>query len=214
MPALDVLTDKVLNNRWDLKENAAELKAQADRIRQFHHSIFPNITLTAGYDLVEQGSHGVSGVFVMGSFPLPIFDHQQGNLAASKATQARLLSERVALEESIRRQIILQYQKLQASQIEWNQVKTQLIPLADQADQLALKDFSAGKSHLGDVLGQHQNAFSVQLASMDSYIRYQQALNDLEALLRDGINVAGLENNSEDTMDPDEDIPIEHSDDG
>jgi cobalt-zinc-cadmium efflux system outer membrane protein len=49
------------------------------------------------------------------SIPLPVFNRQQGNIAEASSLRARARSERMSLEQAVRRDVLLAYQRYQAA---------------------------------------------------------------------------------------------------
>lgn len=184
LPSLDSLIEQALNHRKDLQAKQAELKAEGDRLKLFKRSRIPNVTLTAGYDIVNpQANRFISGIFTMGQMEIPIFDRQQGHIERTLATQARLQEEQEALIRQIRSEIEISYRQVTYNQTQWRRFQTQLLPLADIVDRQALESYQTGKTGINDVIGQHQNAFNVRQEALSRFIAYHQSLAELEAAI-------------------------------
>lgn len=184
LPSLDTLITQAWNHRQDLKAKQAELKAEANRLKLYKRSRIPNLTLTAGYDIVgPEANRFINGIFTMGQMEIPIFDRQQGHIEKTLATQARLQEEQEALIRQIRNEIEISYRQVTYHQTQWRHFQTQLLPLADTVDRQALESYQRGKTGINDVIGQHQNAFNVRQEALSTFIAYHQSLAELEAAI-------------------------------
>jgi cobalt-zinc-cadmium efflux system outer membrane protein len=188
LPPLETLQTASLQNRKDLQVNTAALQAEKDRLRLFHRSIVPDLTLQSGYDLVNNPPTWISGLYITGKVDIPVFDHQQGNIAKSKAAYHRLLAEREALKLNILTNVDAAYQKAQAQQAQWQRFRQTVLPGAMQVERLSQRSYEMGQTGIGEALIAHQNTLSVRQKAVQAFTDYQLALSDLEASLGRRLN--------------------------
>jgi|GEM_PF-2305925 len=189
LPPLQTLVNTALARRKDLKANTAAMQTEEDRVRLFKRSRLPNLTVTSGYDIVTPDNKKfIGGNFTMAQFEIPIFNHQQGNIAKSQATHQRLQAERAALMRQIQKEIQISYQRVNYNEAQWHRFQTELLPLADIVDKQALDSYQRGKTGINDVIGQHQNAYNIRQEALDTFISYQNAVSDLQTALSKSIS--------------------------
>jgi cobalt-zinc-cadmium efflux system outer membrane protein len=181
---IDTVLQDSLKNRQDLQAKAKAIQVQQDRIHLYRLSIVPDLTLQAGYDVVtSQTSPTRHGIFTIGRVPFPIFDHQQGNLAKARATYQRLLTERALLEHQIRTDVMVNYEKVQSHQAQWENYLHVILPEAKEVETLAQQSYQAGKIDIRDALLTHQHTLLIRQQALQAFSDYQQAITDLESEL-------------------------------
>jgi cobalt-zinc-cadmium efflux system outer membrane protein len=193
MPSLLALTNQAFANRNDLKVNQAALQTEEDRTRLFQRSRIPNLILTMGYDMVTpDNKRFIGGSFNMAQFEIPLFNHQQGNIAKSQATHTRLLAERASLKQQIQKELQVSYQKVIYNEEKWHRFQTLLLPLANTVDAQAVDSYQRGKTAINDAIGQHQNAYNVRQEALETFISYQNSIDNLESSLSKGLATGGV----------------------
>ncbi len=180
---LSQLEQEALTNRDELHINQVGLQSEKDKIKLYHRSILPDLTIGAGYSLAFNAPVWDNGFYVNGSFNIPIFDHQQGNIAKSKATYQRLLSERAAWEQQIKTEVQTSYQNVLSQQAQWQRYQKTILPMARQVEQLSQKSYQMGQTGITDVLTTHQNTLNIRKQTKQKLANYQLALTNLETAL-------------------------------
>jgi outer membrane protein, heavy metal efflux system len=153
--------------------------AQAERI--------PNVTLTAGPDLVTQvGETGRSkqlSAFVMGSVELPLFNQQQGAIAQAQAKR----QQAIAQQQAIKAQVALQLASAQTSLAHHlehlTSYKTHLLPQAQVILTKSQRSFEVGKAPIMVPLNAQQTLATIQLGYFNTLSEAHKALADLEQAL-------------------------------
>jgi len=188
LPELMTLAE---SRRKDLKANEQAIEAETARLKFFRVSRIPNITVTSGFDMVSPDDRKyIGGFFLMGQVELPIFNHQQGNIAKSTAIKNRLLLEHDVLLQKIKQELEIAYQNLSFTESQWKR-QHDLLPLADTVDNEALAEYLKGKSTINDVLGQHANAYFARQQALNTFIAYQEALSRIETVLTMSLTAGG-----------------------
>jgi cobalt-zinc-cadmium efflux system outer membrane protein len=179
---LDALLKEALANRKDLQAQTLAIQAQRQQIHLFRFSRIPDVTLQVGFEKVTEPSKEY-GVFVLGNVDIPIFDRQQGNLARAQATYQRLVAERALLEQQIRTDVTVNYERMISQQAQWENDIHTILPEAKEVETLVHKSYEMGKTGIGNALLAHQSTLTVRKQSMQAFFSYQKAISDLENAL-------------------------------
>ena len=103
-----------LRDRLEIKIVRQEIVAAKAGKKLAKGNILPNGQISFGYDRQVNFAPepNLNKMYVMGSFPLPVFDVQQGELARISATLKQLDLEMLSQQNVIRGQIALAYRKV------------------------------------------------------------------------------------------------------
>jgi cobalt-zinc-cadmium efflux system outer membrane protein len=142
-----------------------------------------DLTLTIGNKRDE--TLGRDQTVVGFSIPLPLFDHNQGNLreALSRSDQAsdELRATRVRIENELRQA----YQRLKVAHEEAMLYQSEVLPDATTAYRAATKGFEYGKFGFIDVLDAQRTLFQVESQYLRSLSEAHAAAAEIERLTGD-----------------------------
>lgn len=180
LPALQSLEEKALHNRKELQENQLALQTERDRLTLFRISIIPNLILQTGYDKVTTPPVG-DGLYATGKMDIPLFDHQQGNIAHAKAAYQRLLAERQDLIRTISTDVKVTYERALSHQQQLLRFQREILPSALEVDRLAQRSYQIGQTGIVEALLAHQSALNIRQKAVQTFTDYEQSISDLEA---------------------------------
>jgi cobalt-zinc-cadmium efflux system outer membrane protein len=125
------------------------------------------------------------------SIPLPIFNRQQGNIAEAASLRARARSERMSLEQAVRRDVLLAYQRYQAARRSLEVFTGNVLPESRESFQIVQLAHRLGELRLLDVINQERLFIEAQMSYVAAQKDYFTALADLQGAI--GRNIATLE---------------------
>lgn len=159
------------------QSNTALLKAER----------IPDLGLQFGVDLNNPGPPGQThtGGYIVGprgglSMGLPIFSHNQGEIAESLATQRAIEGELAATRRNLDATVSAAYFDLQARQTQAQVYRDTILPSSRRLEDLAEESYRAGKANLLVVLTAQHDVQQVERDYLDSLQALQSALAQLE----------------------------------
>lgn len=183
-----------LESRPDLR--AARLReALADsEIEMAKVQAVPNITASARYTPERNIIEGLlrpeerivdsSKLFRFGiSIPLPLFNRQQGNIAEAVSLRTRARSERLALEQAVRRDVLLAYQRWETARRSLEVYMRTVLPENQQSFQIVQLSYRLGESRLLDVINQQRLFLEAQSNVLTGQKTYHAAWVELESAI-------------------------------
>lgn len=128
------------------------------------------------------GQVGVEGFFDVG-VEIPLFNRNQGGVAAAKADseRARLEVERASLE--IRKRLARAFQEYQDAASAADRYQTQMIPAAQEAYDLYLKNYRAMSGAYAQVLMAQRTLFQLQEEYVNQLVMAWQASVEINGFL-------------------------------
>ena len=124
------------------------------------------------------------------SIPLPLFNRQQGNIAEAVSLRARAHSERMSLEQAVRRDVLLAYQRVQAARRSLEVFTENVLPESRESFQIVQLAHRLGELRLLDVINQERLFLEAQMSYVAAQRDYFIALTDLEGAI--GKDIAPL----------------------
>ena len=164
-------------------------------IRRAQVEKIPDVLVSGGVhynrELLERGPGGTvrpvgrEGFFQIG-VPIPIFNRNQGNVAAARAEaeRARLEVDRTRL--ALRSRLAAVYKEHQDSLAAVERYRTQMIPSARQAYELYLKSFRQMAAAYPQVLIAQRNLFQLQEDYVAALVGAWQSAVEIRGLLLTG----------------------------
>lgn len=175
VPQLEQLT---LRDSPSLKRARQDvIRAQAALASAKRESV-PDLQIHAGAqnNFEPLGEFGATAVgvhaFVTAGINLPVFNRNQGNIAAARADIARAQSEVTRVELSLRQDLQPLVQSFQSSLFEAGRYKNEMIPRANRAYQLYLEKYGQMGAAYPQVLVSQRTLFQLQ-------VRYIRVLENL-----------------------------------
>ena len=104
------------------------------------------------------------------SFPLPVFNRNQGGIKEAKANMIKADAENYAAGLALRQSAIQAYERLAASLVEAKRYQSEIIPSAREAYKQADDGYSRGAFSFLDLLDAQRVLYEVQEARLDSLL--------------------------------------------
>ena len=140
----------------------------------------PDPSLNAGVrDFRENGSQA----FVFGvSFPLPVLNLNQGNVAKASAELNRARSDSRQAELMLEQSLLENWQGWQTSYLEATSLRKRILPAAENAFNLAWEGYEKGKFPYLEVLDAQRTLFKAREQYHDSLKNYHASRANVERL--------------------------------
>jgi len=145
----------------------------------------PDVTLSAG--ISHERDSGNERALLAVSLPLPLFDRNQGNIAAARAEVDRAREKRRATEVQLRAELAGQWQQLQTALQETTAIRKDMLPGALEAFAAAEEAYRSGKLEYLDVLDAQETLFEAEMQLLDALTALHQTLTAIERLVGGGL---------------------------
>lgn len=161
--------------RWKTEEQQRGARLALERA-----NAIPDLTLFAGGRNLQASN---DNAFVAGiSLPLPLFDRNQGGIAAARAARSRAREESRAARNQAIASLAASYRDLSGAFIEAGTLQEQILPAAGQALEAANLGYREGKFGFLEVLDAQRTLFEVRGQYVEALAAYHQARAEVERL--------------------------------
>lgn len=140
----------------------------------------PDLTLTAGARRVEDSDD--TGAVLQFSVPLPLFNRNQGNIAAAQARLLKARHEGLAARVEVNAVLLEAYSRLVASSERLKALEKEILPSAKELSDATSKAYPTGGSDLLSVLDAQRTVYSTRLEIVNASAEFQKAKVQIEAL--------------------------------
>ena len=166
---------------------AAELAVSAARADTHLQRavIWPDVGVSLGYtrDYIDQPpDRGFDALNLGLSVTLPLFDHNQGQIVTSDANLRAAEATLAFTTDGLRSSLRSSYSNLIAQKHQADELRKNVIPLAEKALQLATKSFEVGSSRIIDVLNARQSLATARGSLIAALLSLDQAIAGIENL--------------------------------
>lgn len=114
---------------------------------------------------------------------IPVFNRNQGEIAASLGERMQAQHQREFVEANIKRDVTLAYRRYRAAAEALVLYATQIIPTAQKNLQAVRSAYNAGEFSIFDIVGEQRRLIENETAYNDVLTDYYSALADLERAL-------------------------------
>ncbi|HKK17649.1 MAG TPA: TolC family protein [Opitutales bacterium] len=170
-----------VNDAPEVARWAAEISASEAAYKLVRAEAIPDPVLRVGIKQ-DEGSND-HGLIVGISLPLPLFDRNQGDLAAARAGERAAQENRRAAELRVESALSNSYFTLAVAHAESTALDARALPAARKAYEATLSAFSAGQLPYLDVLDASRSLLELERRHIDALVSYHNAKAELEALL-------------------------------
>jgi len=180
VPPLEQLAPLVDQNpdvaRWKTEEQQRSAKLELERA-----NAIPDLTLYAGGRNIRDTSDNaiVAGL----SIPIPLFDRNQGGIAAAHAARGKALSESRAAHNRALAALSSNYRDLKAAFLEVRTLEEQILPAAEQSFEATDFGYREGKFGFLEVLDAQRTFFEVKGQYLEALAAYHEARAGVERLI-------------------------------
>ncbi len=140
--------------------------------------IVPNITVSAG--VLNNQEIGQNQALLGLSIPIPVFDHNQGNVQEAVSRKFKAEDELVAIKNRIQINLATQYEKLSVARQATLALQTDILPNAQSAFDAANRGFSLGKFNFLDVLDAQRTLYQAKSQYINALLEAHQSIAEIE----------------------------------
>ena len=176
---LNSLIEKAYQNRPEIKAIQKNIEAQKQRLKLAHSNIVPNLTVSAGADIVT-GDEKKTSAFVIGSIDVPIFNHQQGVIKEIKAQKEIYEKELEAQKITVAQEVKNAYSEIISNVQSIKIYENELIPHAKNVVEKSELSFKEGKSNILVPLNSQDAYINTKFGYIQTLNEYEKAVSDLE----------------------------------
>jgi len=168
----DRIVDQIVQSSPSLKRAQQEVRRAEAELKSAKHESIPDLQVRAGLQQNFEPLNGYPGKsvglqgFATIGIALPIFNRNQGNVAAAIAGLERAKAETIRVQLSLRQSSQSMLQDYLAAQSQADRYKIEMIPRATRAYQLYLAKYRQMASAYPLVLVSQRTLFQMQVAYM------------------------------------------------
>lgn len=186
--SLNKLIETALTTRPEMQQNQKGQKATQRQLALAKANRIPNLSLTAGPDIVVPGGgENQYSVFFIANMELPVWNRQQGPIQKALAEQVQLQEEQAALKNKIILEVTNAYNAFFAHQNRVMRYETELFPKAQEVVEKSRRSFEEGKSSILVSLNAQQAYTNTRLGYLQAMVDMQNAISDLERAVGTGL---------------------------
>jgi cobalt-zinc-cadmium efflux system outer membrane protein len=180
VPSVEALKT-FLNSNPTLARWSDEVSRRAAQVDLEHAKAIPDLRVGAG---VRQFNENDSTAIVASlAIPLPIFDRNDGNIAAAESRLVKAESDALAVRDELLRALIEAVGELEVAATQLNGLKRDVLPVAQTAFDRTKIGYDEGKFDLLNVLDVQRSVFEVRLDLLNARADYEKARVKVEALI-------------------------------
>lgn len=182
LPSLSDYTKIALNDRLEIKLIKQQIVANHANRRVAIGNILPNGQISIGWDkqINPFPESTLNRTYLMGSFPVPIFDRQQGVLAQLRATERSLRYDLGSQQNIIRGQVDLAYRKVVNAREVMRRYQQRIIAQSQKVAELGRISYQLGQTDITSALSSQQANIQVRNTYLAQVMNYEQGFTDLE----------------------------------
>lgn len=184
-PAPEALITLLENNptlaRWgdEINRRVAQLDLE-------HAKAIPDITVSAGVRTFQEND--ATAMVASVSMPIPLFDRNQGNIAAAERRVAKAENEQLATRNELYATLVEALGELNVAATELKALEKDVLPGAQRAYDKTKIGFDEGKFDILSVLDVQRTVFESRLEVLTARANYEKARVRVEALVGRDLN--------------------------
>ncbi len=180
LPLEKELANRIYDNP-DIARFPVEKEHRSARVELEKARRIPNLTVGGGIRSLNETN---DSAFVMGiSIPIPIFNRNQGKIAAAEYGLLKVQEERRAAELRVSAEFAESYMSLSTSFAEASTLKIGVLPAAQKAFEATQEGYLQGKFGFLDVLDSQRTLFEVRGQYINALASNHKAVADVERLI-------------------------------
>lgn len=195
-PQIDTsrVVDRMIEDSPEVKRARQEIVQAEAEVKSAKRESIPDLEVHAGlqnnFQPMNESATNTVGVqaFVTAGIALPIFNRNQGNVAAAKADAERATLDLKRLQFSLRREAQPEMQGYLAAENQARRYKEEIIPRAERAYRLYLTKYRQMGAAYPQVIVSQRTLFQLQVAYIDALREvWSHAIALQNFLLTDGL---------------------------
>jgi cobalt-zinc-cadmium efflux system outer membrane protein len=184
VPSLQVVRSHVQQNpelaRLDAERRLREIALAAEKAARI-----PDLEAFVGYQQSEENN--TDSIKFGIAVPLPVFDRNQGGIAAAGNELARSGSERRSIHASLAVEADATHARLRAALSKVTALRRKILPTMNAAFSAAQEGYRQGKFGYMDVLDAQRSLIHAEQSLLDALTEYHTAVIELESVTATGI---------------------------
>jgi cobalt-zinc-cadmium efflux system outer membrane protein len=182
LPALSQYVNDAMRDRLEIKLVKQQIVAANANRKLTIGNILPNGQIGVGWDkqMNLPPEKNLNRLYLMGSFPVPLFDRQQGELARLRATVRNLNFDFISQQNIIRGQVDLAYRKVVNAREIMRRYQQSVIAQSQKVAELGRLSYSLGQTDITSALNAQQANIQVRNSYLAQILNYEQGFTDLE----------------------------------
>lgn len=185
IPTAEQLANRISQNP-DIARWAVEMAQRQATIKLEKSGRVPDLSIVGGMKhLNEIGD--VALIFGL-SFPLPLFDRNQGAIREAEYNRAKAFEEHKSAEVAVRKALATTYGVLSAATTTVTSLKDEVLPGAQSAFDAVTEGYQIGKFDFLEMLDAQRTLFDVRGSYIDALAEYHKAVADVERLIGEPLN--------------------------
>lgn len=179
IPPLNSLRRHLATNpdlaRWDAALRLQQATLSAERAARI-----PDLEARIGFQRYQED--GTDALAFGVGLPLPLFDRNQGNIAAARLRLAKVTDTRRATELKLAAELAATHAGLTAAHGRVTALRSKVVPAMRQAYEAAHEGYTRGKFSFLDMLDAQRGLFQAEGALTDALEAYHRAAAELQRL--------------------------------
>ena len=185
IPTAEQLATRILQNpdtaRWTV-----EMAQRQAAIELEKSGWVPDLSIGGGMKYLNE--IGDAALIFGLSFPLPLFDWNQGAIREAEYNLAKAFEERKSAEVTVRTALATTYQALSAASTTVTALKDEVLPGAQSAFDAVTEGYRIGKFDFLEMLDAQRTFFNVKGSYIDALAEYHKAVASVERLIGEPLN--------------------------
>ncbi|NQT92536.1 MAG: TolC family protein, partial [Lentisphaerae bacterium] len=179
LPSAEILRLRLSSNP-DLARGDAELNLRKAAVASEKAARVPDLGASIGVQRFwEDGTYSLSGGI---GVPLPLFDRNQGNIAAAKHELAKAEAMRRASESALAAELADVHARLTFAHRRTRTLRSKVVPAMEEAFSATQNGYEQGKFGFLDVLDAQRGMFAARGELLDALSDYHAALADIQRI--------------------------------
>jgi outer membrane protein, heavy metal efflux system len=175
-----------LDSNPDIARWATEMTRREAVLDLARASAVPDLKLGAGARRLEESDE--TGAVVSLSVPLPLFNRNQGNIAAAETRIFKGQHESLSARIDVNSVFLEAYGRLVVSSEKLKALEKEILPSAQEVYDATNRGYLDGKFDLLSVIDAQRTLFATRLEIISARAEFQKAKVQIEALIGRGLN--------------------------
>jgi len=184
IPSLNSLQPR-LSESPELSRWEAEIRLREAVVASEKAARVPDLDAAIGVQRFEED--GTDSIAFGVGLPLPVFDRNQGNIAAAKHELDKAHAARRAVRASLKAELVQAHAELSSAHRRVLTLRSKVIPAMEQAFEAAHEGYRQGKFGFLNMLDAQRGLFDAKAAMVDALADYHTAQVNIERLAATGI---------------------------
>ena len=180
IPTVEQLANRIFQNP-NIARRTVEIAYRRAAIQLERSRRIPDLSIGGGLKYLN-GSDDVAFIFGL-SFPIPLFDRNQGAIREAEYNLVRSFEEQRSAEVAVRTALMTAYSTLSDAAGTVSSLKSEVLPSAQSAFDAVTEGYRIGKFDFLEMLDAQRTLFDVKGSYIDALAKYHRAVADVERLV-------------------------------